>query len=320
MNSLTVNSPAKLNLFLYVDKKRKDRFHNIITLFERIDLADRLTLASLKEDKIEIVSDSPDIPLNQDNIVFQAARIFKDAFDIKRGVRITIKKRIPVSRGLGGGSSNAAATLLGLARLWRVKISRDRLMRLGRALGADVGFFLSRTSFALGEGRGDRITAITDIKNKFWHVLLVPEIRVPTRFVYERFDHRRSIRGFLSRKGRLLPQKGLSRPGPRDKKLEKQALTIARVNVKMLHNALKANDFSSIGKNLWNGLEGVSFRYFKKVRLIKKVLEKHGLSATLMSGSGSSVFSLLGSRKEAQEIKRRLDGLSRCEIIIARTY
>ncbi|MDD4909587.1 MAG: 4-(cytidine 5'-diphospho)-2-C-methyl-D-erythritol kinase [Candidatus Omnitrophica bacterium] len=296
MLSLTVDSPAKLNLFLSVGNRRKDSYHNIITLFERIDLKDRVTLRVIKEPGIEIVSENSRIPRDETNLAYRAAALLRDEFKPRAGVTINIEKRIPVAAGLGGGSSNAAAVLMALPRMWRIRISRDRLIKLGRALGADVAFFLFRAPFALGEGAGDEIKVIRDIKHRFWHVLVVPDIEVSTRSIYEKFD---LVRG---------------------EKLSPERLTKARSDVKILHNTLKFKRFALISKNLKNELGEVAAGYIDGIARAKSILRKAGVGPVAVSGSGPAVFSIVKSRKEAEEIKGRLDGLKGLRVFAAKTY
>src|SRR3989338_9757846 len=128
MRSIILPSPAKLNLFLKVHNKRSDGFHNIVTVFERISLSDELTFRANTRGTIRITCDHPQVPVGPKNLVYKAARLLQDTFHLENGVNIKIKKRIPVAAGLAGGSSNAAAALLGISRLWGLKLSRQQLL------------------------------------------------------------------------------------------------------------------------------------------------------------------------------------------------
>jgi len=167
MNSLILRSPAKLNLFLKVLNKRSDGYHNIVTLFERINLCDEISIKLIKEDSINIKCNNPHVPLGKKNIVNKVEATLKEDFSIKTGVDIKISKNIPVAAGLGGGSSNAASVLLGLNKLWNLKLDQKRLMSYARSVGSDVGFFVSNSSWALGEDRGDNIKNLR-LKAKLW--------------------------------------------------------------------------------------------------------------------------------------------------------
>ncbi len=162
MTSIEVLAPAKVNIFLKVLGKRKDSYHNILTLFERVSLADKVRISRLpKEEDIILVCDKKITRSVKDNLAYRAARLLLDFKKVKAGVRIELKKRIPVSADLGGGSSDAAAVLLGINRLLGLKVSQKALMRLAGKLGADVPFFVSDTPFALGSKRGDELRPIS---------------------------------------------------------------------------------------------------------------------------------------------------------------
>src|SRR6185436_451831 len=157
MKSITLQSPAKLNLYLKIVNKRPDGFHNLTTLFERIDLADEITLTSEASGRIRVSCDHPQVPTGPKNLVYKAAALLKQDFGIKQGVHITICKNIPVAAGLAGGSSNAATVLQGLNKLWNLKLTKTRLAAYAARIGSDVAFFLYDCSWALGTGRGEVI-------------------------------------------------------------------------------------------------------------------------------------------------------------------
>ncbi|MDP2905080.1 MAG: 4-(cytidine 5'-diphospho)-2-C-methyl-D-erythritol kinase, partial [Candidatus Omnitrophota bacterium] len=162
-NAVVIKSYAKLNLYLAVLNKRKDNYHNIETLFERIDLHDTIALKKLPGKAIKIVCDHPAVPADTSNLCYKSAKLLQKSLGVNYGVEIKITKRIPVAAGLGGGSSNAAYTLIGLNKLWRLGLSKDKLARLGRLIGADVPFFIMNTPFAIATGRGDKIKPLARI-------------------------------------------------------------------------------------------------------------------------------------------------------------
>ena len=182
--TLRLKSPAKINLFLNVLKKRPDGYHEIETLFERISLRDEIVLSSIKSG-IQIRSDSRQIPKGPGNIAYRAAKLLKDTFHVRTGIAIKIRKKIPVSAGLGGGSSNAATVLLGLNRLWKLRLSRRKLLRLAARLGSDVPFFILEMPFALGRGRGGILKKISAPRVKLWHVVVKPPFGISTKKAYE---------------------------------------------------------------------------------------------------------------------------------------
>lgn len=272
---MIIYSYAKVNLFLRVINKRKDGFHRIETLFERIDLADKITIRMRKDGSVRIISNHPHVPKDASNLCYRSAQLLKKEFSLKYGADIIIRKNIPVGAGLGGGSSNAAATLLGLNKMWKLGLSRDRLAELGARIGSDVPFFIYGPSFALGSGRGEKIKPLPKLnKVRLWHLLAVPKIRVSTPLIYERWD---SFSG----------------------------LTQPKTNVKLLIQALGVKS-PYLGRFIFNSLEPVTAEAYPAVRETRKRLAKIGLTAILMSGSGPAVFGLASSQKEAEKLGRKL--------------
>lgn len=273
---MTLNSYAKLNLYLEVLGRRKDKYHSLKTLFTRIGLADKIILNPRADKSIKILCAHPLVPKNRFNICYRSAQLLRDTFGLSCGVEIKIAKRIPVSAGLGGGSGNAAAVLLGLNKLWRLNLTLKELVGLGEKIGADVPFFLYDTAFALGTCRGDKIKPIAALKGlRFWYVLAVPKIEVLTARIYREWDR----------------YSGLTRP-------------VNDVNILTL--ALKKKDLSLAPKLLFNSLEEVTQRLYPQVRLVKEAFYRLGLETTLMSGSGPAVFGIVSSRKEAVSISSRM--------------
>ncbi|MFH0877494.1 MAG: 4-(cytidine 5'-diphospho)-2-C-methyl-D-erythritol kinase [Candidatus Omnitrophota bacterium] len=183
--TLCLESPAKLNLFLDVINKRPDGYHNIVTLFERINLCDSVRLFAIHSDEIVVSCSHPDVPLDYRNLAWRAAELIKKSRDIRTGVKIEIDKRIPVGAGLGGGSSNAAAVLSGLSRLFKLKLDQKTLTGYANRLGSDVAFFILNKSFALGTDRGGDLKRVfVPKKLKLWHLLFIPPLKVMTKEIY----------------------------------------------------------------------------------------------------------------------------------------
>lgn len=278
---LKVSSSAKLNLYLEILNKRPDGYHNLRTVFERISLNDTLTLKEIDSPEIRIISDSKDIPRDSRNLAYKAAEILKDDLGIEKGLEIRIKKIIPVGAGLGGGSSNAASVLLGLNRLWRLGLSRGRLLGYAARLGSDVSFFIYNCPYALGTSRGEKIRPLKSWKKRLWHILVVPKINVPTKEIYREFD-----------KGRGL-----------------------NVNA-----GTGSGVYPNIKAMLFNRLEEAAFRRYPQVREVKEILLKEaGLENALMSGSGSAVFGLVDSRKEGLKIAKRVSRFKDWKIFVVKT-
>lgn len=187
MNSIELTAPAKVNLFLKVLNKRPDGYHDIATLFERIALCDTIKITKIPRG-IVLRTDRRITARPEENIAYKAARLILDHAKVGGGVRLELKKRIPVAAGLGGGSSDAAAVLIGIRILYGLNISHRIMMRLGAELGADVPFFLLDKPFAVGRDRGEALTPV-DLKQRLWHLLIYPgHFKASTRDIYRAFD------------------------------------------------------------------------------------------------------------------------------------
>lgn len=281
MRRIRLASPAKLNLLLKVLHKRPDGFHNIITVFERIDLSDEIRLTPNSSGAIRIDCAHPQVPRGPKNIAYQAAKLLRDDFQIKEGVDIFIKKNIPVAAGLGGGSGNAATTLQGLNELWKLGLSRPQLLSYARRLGSDVAFFLYDCPWALGTGRGDFIQKL-DVKVKLWHVLVVPCIKIYSGEVY----------------GGL----GLS-PGPA---APRKVLTKRSDNVSIFLRHLRRADVAQTGYRLVNDLERVVLLLFPHLKKLKQRLKSLDTKGVMVSGSGPCVFAVVETQQQAKDIQRIL--------------
>jgi 4-diphosphocytidyl-2-C-methyl-D-erythritol kinase len=182
IDSLLLESPAKVNLRLEILKKRKDGYHELRTILQKIDLHDTIHLSLKKERGITIATDHPDLPVGKDNLVYQSVQSILKRSDYRGGVHIEIKKRIPLGAGLGGGSSNAAATLKALNQLLKMDLPEKELMGMGLRIGVDVPFFFLRGA-AIGSGIGEQLKEI-EIPG-LWYVLIYPNFQVSTRWAYQ---------------------------------------------------------------------------------------------------------------------------------------
>ena len=269
MSFLVLSSPAKLNLFLEVQNKRPDGYHNIVTLFERIDLKDEISFRAVENGHIRVVCDHPDVPTGPKNLVYKVALLLKEKFGVTQGVEIRINKRIPVAAGLAGGSSNAATALLGLNRIWGLGLKKAQLVLLARRIGSDVAFFLYDTSWGLGTERGDKIQAL-NIKKKLWHILVVPKIKMYSWKVYG----------------------GL-----------KLQLTKGNDDANILVRNLKKGNILAASRLLKNDLEREIFRLSPNLEKLKKKLKLLKTIGVMASGSGPAVFGVTTGKKEAEAIK-----------------
>lgn len=276
---LYVKAPAKINLTLDVLYKRPDNFHEVEMVMTTVDLADRISLESREDGVIQIISTDNFVPNDHRNFAFQAARLIKDTYGIKQGVSITIEKEIPIAAGLAGGSSDAAATLKGLNELWNLGLSTDELAELGAKIGSDVSFCVYGGT-ALATGRGEIIKEIPAPPN-CWVVLAKPKIGVSTAEVYGG-----------------LKVEGLEHP-----------------NTKQMIQAIETKDYELLCSSLGNVLETVTFKLHPEVVMLKEQMKRFGADATLMSGSGPTVFGLVDSEARVSRIYNGLRGF--CEEVYA---
>ncbi len=281
MPSIKLYAPAKLNLVLDVLGKRPDGFHELNTLFERIDLADTITLTANKSGHVRVLCDHPHVPKGPKNLVVRAAQQLQEEYGVLQGVDIHIVKRIPVAAGLGGGSSNAATVLMGLNRLWHLKLSQKDLLRHANRLGSDVAFFIYNSSFAVGKGRGEKIRPLK-LPAKLWHVLVTPKVKMYTKDVFGRLNG--------------------STSSPRSLKLTKK-----KDNVSICLPYLRKKDFPGLGGVLSNDLESAILSLRPDFGRLKKKLSDAGAVGVCFSGSGPSVFALALSRPHAVAIKASFD-------------
>lgn len=266
-------SPAKVNLRLNVLGRRPDGYHEIVSLMQLIDLCDVIEVR-MKGSGVEVFCDSNDVPDGEGNLAFRAAQAFLAATGLRRGVKVSIKKRIPVGAGLGGGSSNAAVVLLALQRLCKVKASRKLLFQLARGLGADIPFFLF-SHCALSRGIGDKLEKAR-IPFPLWFVLVYPGTSISTRWAYEQLD--------------ILRASG--------------ALTHPRLNTTMKKKSFKC--LEELVSFLHNDFEEVSIRAYPEIDVARKELIANGAKGVLMSGSGPTVFGLFEDEKSAKTASKRV--------------
>lgn len=269
---LAFRTPAKINLGLQILGKRPDGYHQLETLLQMVSLYDDIELESLPSG-IEVECDRPDIPKDESNLVVKAARLLQSLFPERRdlGARIRLVKRIPAGGGLGGGSGNAAGTLLGLNVLWDLKLDRKELLPVAARLGSDVPFFLCAGG-ALGRGRGELLSPLQPVK-KFNVILVNPRFPIATSWVYANL------------------------------KLE---LTKRENNISILQNFYSRSDIARLGAHLFNDLEPIVLQKYPVVQTIKDELRSLGSPGSLLSGSGSTVFGIFDNPEVAKSAYSRL--------------
>lgn len=277
--------PAKINLFLEVTGRRKNGYHTLSTLFAKINIYDVLDMEFINGGRptLEIVDelDAGVLSAGPDNLVMRAAEAFYRNFRVGVGVKITLTKRIPMGAGLGGGSSDAAGTLLGLAKLFKIELTAARKKRLhdiGVKLGADVPFFLKDANFCRATGIGDRLRPVQIAKSLPFMIVAWPGFPSPTGPVYTALPPRRraDILTRLSQLDRLLLSLKRGRP------------------------------VEEWGGLLFNRLEQAELPVMAEVAQARRMLEAAGAKGVRMSGSGSSVFGFVSSHVEGERVVRRL--------------
>ncbi|MGN8648223.1 4-(cytidine 5'-diphospho)-2-C-methyl-D-erythritol kinase [Gracilibacillus sp. HCP3S3_G5_1] len=268
-------APAKINLTLDVLYKRPDQYHEVEMVMTTVDLADRIEFFLLEDDKIEVASENRFVPNDERNLAYRAAKLLKDRYQTKQGVRIKIDKQIPVAAGLAGGSSDAAATLRGLNRLWNLQLTLDELAVLGAEVGSDVAFCVYNST-ALAKGRGEKIIELP-APPQCWVVLAKPTQGVSTQSVYQ-----------------SLQLDDLDHP-----------------DTEGMVKAIKQCDYQGVCSRLKNVLETVTLPKNPEVFQIKDQMLRSGADAVLMSGSGPTVFGLVQQESRADRIYNSLRGF--CE-------
>jgi len=272
-------SPAKVNVFLKITGQRIDGYHELLTVFVPVGLYDKLII-SKSEKGLEVYYRGREIPNNQNNLVSRAAISFFEKTGIKKGIKITLIKNIPISSGLGGGSSNAATTLKGLNQLWPNALSKEDLEKLALSLGADVPFFLLQKP-AMARGIGEILQPIENFPS-LWYVIVSPNLMISTAWTYERF---------------------------------KLNLTNNRNQNKM--SSFKKNIFN-IPELLFNDLERVTLVKYPFLSSIKESLLQVGALGALMTGSGPSIFGLFDSAKKAQKAGNILKTYDKGDVFVVK--
>ena len=281
---LTVYAHAKINLTLDVLYKRADGYHQVEMIMQAIELADILNLDEKISSDISISSNMAHLPCDHRNLAYQAALLIKNTCQVKKGVHIFMEKNIPMSAGLAGGSTDAAGVLLGLNRLWNLKLSLQELEVLGAKLGSDVPFCL-QSGTALATGRGEILESLSPLPT--CHIVLAkPRMGVSTAWVY----------------GRYRDNEALTHPDTRG-----------------VTRALEQGDLLGVASRLNNVLESVTMFEYPQIKKLKERMIQYGAMASLMSGSGPTVFGLTPDRDKAEYIADKLRSQSDAEIIITKT-
>lgn len=285
MKSLTLYAPAKINLYLNVINKRRDGYHNIETIFQKISLYDRIKISIIKKG-ITIYCRHPGVPLKRANLCYKAAQLMMKEFGLDNGIGIHIVKKIPPAAGLGGGSSDAASVIMAINRLFKLNMTTKDLMMIAREIGADVPFFVSGHNCAIGTGIGERLKEIRH-SLLLYILLIIPKIKIYTKTIYRKVS---------------LP------------------LTKPNRSVNMLAHHLSHNRrYSNITGLLYNRLEDVVLSAYPIVKEAKEVLSSYNPEGMLLSGSGPACFAIYKSRKEAMKAKEKIRRDGRWQLFLSKT-
>ncbi|MET3576222.1 4-(cytidine 5'-diphospho)-2-C-methyl-D-erythritol kinase [Bhargavaea ullalensis] len=265
-------APAKINLTLDVLGKRPDGYHEVEMIMTTVDLADRLSIWPSRDGQIHILSSDRYVPDDRRNLVWQAADLLRKKFGIRSGVTFELEKRIPVAAGLAGGSSDAAAALRGLNRLWNLGLTLGELAEIGAQIGSDIPFCVfGGTSVATG--RGEKLRHLPAPPN-CWVILAKPAIGVSTADAYGRLDLRK-----------------MDHPDTR-----------------AMEAALAAGDYDAMCRSVGNVLEPATMGMHPEVAMLKDGMRRFGADAVLMSGSGPTVYGLVSSEARVARIVNGLRG------------
>ena len=291
--SLSIFTPAKLNLFLEIHGRRADGFHELETLMVSVGIYDTLTFTEGKTGEIELQcfdaeslrrkqpDQAAELPAHDDNLVVRAANLLRNFVKTKRGVKVDLVKRIPVASGLAGGSSDAAATLAGLNRYWKLGLTSSQLIQLGGQLGSDVSFFLAREPIAVCRGRGEIVEPVS-LPMNLWFVIVRPGTGLSTPAVFRE-----------------------CRPSKRPK------------CVKPLLKNLREGRRDRLGKAMYNALQEPAETLNSEIAELRKRFSTLPFSAHLMTGSGTAYFGVCASRRHARRMASRLKRMHLGSVYVA---
>jgi len=273
------SSYAKINLGLRVVGKRPDGYHNLESIFQEISLCDEIVFEEW--DRLVIETDHPTLAVDEYNLCHRAYRLLADEYGLKKGVKIIIKKKIPLGAGLGGGSSNAATSLKALAEIFQLDLTVSRFLKLATRLGSDVPFFILGKT-ALVKGRGEVVIPISFLQD-YQICLVYPGFQISTAQIFSNFE---------------------------------MGLTKYQGNIKFEAVIFKIRSLEELNNYLFNDLESIVTRRYPEIKNIKRVLQNSGARFVSLSGSGSTVYGLFEKHKEIDDLKKEFP--AHYQVFIAR--
>ncbi len=272
MKEVKIDSYSKVNLTLNILAKRQDGYHNIETIMQSINLADRVFIKEEKEG-IKIKCNHPQVPIDDQSLAYRSAEKILNRCRVTKGVKIEIDKKIPLASGMAGGSANSASILVGINKLFTLNLSNEDLRGMGEELGMDVPFCIQNGT-ALAYHRGEKVTSLSPVNPPLWIIIINPGFEIPTKWAYNNLDLN------------LI-------------KREKN-------NTKAMLEALKGGGARGIAKNLFNSFEELIIEKYPEIGKIKDRLIEEGALGALMSGSGSTVFGIAQNEEQALKIYKNL--------------
>lgn len=278
MDKMELKALGKINLGLDVLGKWPDGYHDVRMVMQTIYLYDQITITKRKESGIGLSTNLFYLPVNENNLAYRAAKLLMDEFEIRSGVDIFLEKHIPVAAGMAGGSSNAAAVLYGINRMFDLGLSMEELMKRGVSLGADVPYCIMRGT-VLAEGIGEILTPLPPMP-RCQIVVAKPPVSVSTKMVYEKIDSRRIVE---------------------------------HPDIDGIIEGLKEGDVTKIASCMGNVLEQVTVEEYPVIDKIKKLMNEGGAKGAMMSGSGPTVFGIFTEKSLAKKaaLKIREAGLAK---------
>lgn len=286
MDQIRLKAMAKINLGLDVFRRREDGYHEVRMIMQNVYLYDNIFMKKIGDDEIKVSTNLHFLPTNENNLVYKAAKLLKDEFDLKSGVFIELNKHIPVAAGMAGGSSDAAAVLYGMNKLFSLHLSEQELMKRGVKIGADVPYCIMRGT-ALSEGIGEILTALPPMP-RCPILIAKPAISVSTKYVYENLHANELQR---------------------------------HPDIDGIVAAIKAEDIHGVALRLENVLETVTEKEYPVITQLKDFMKAHGALNAIMSGSGPTVFGIYDQEKTAQAAYRELKsaGLAK-QVFLTETF
>lgn len=285
MKQIRLKAMAKINLGLDVVRKREDGYHEVRMIMQTVNLYDKLFISVSEEPGIRLKTNLNFLPVNENNLIYRAAKLLIDEFEIKEGVDIQLQKFIPVAAGMAGGSTDAATTLIGMNQLFDLNLSRRQMMERGVKLGADVPYCIAGGTM-LSEGIGEILTRLPDVPRGY--VLVAkPGVSVSTKFVYSN--------------------------------LKLNQLKI-HPDIDGQIEAIRRQDFKNMAKLMGNVLETVTIPEYPIIQEIKDFMMKQGAVNAMMSGSGPTVFGLFTNHRQAEAASEKLRDSGLAKMVFLTTF